>query len=69
MSESSYEYKGKAHIDAAIGKTIRSIRLADDTLVFTMEAAPAFGMADRGQSCCEQRYAEAELARLEPPND
>jgi hypothetical protein len=47
---------GAEHIDAAIGKTIHGIALADDVLHLDFTDGYRLKISDEGQSCCESRY-------------
>lgn len=41
---------------AAMGKTIKSIKLEEDSLLFVFEDETKLTAWDAGQSCCESRY-------------
>lgn len=43
-------------IKRAIGKTITSLKMSDDTLTLTMHDGTNVRLCDTGQDCCEHRY-------------
>ena len=47
---------GYEHVEAAKGKTIAAVLLADDTIHVEFDDHTKLRIADDGQSCCESRY-------------
>lgn len=49
-----------AAVQAAVGKTITSVKLDDDRLKFEFEDGSRLTLWDDGQSCCESRYMQTD---------
>lgn len=47
-------------MQAAVGKTITSVKLDDDRLKFEFEDGSRLTLWDDGQSCCESRYMQTD---------
>jgi hypothetical protein len=52
----SSDYYGAEVFTAAIGKTIKEVKIVDNSLLFTFDRGYRMRIYDCGQNCCEIRY-------------
>jgi len=50
------DYYGAEVFATAIGKTIKEVRIVDNSLLFTFDCGCRVKVYDCGQNCCETRY-------------